>query len=226
VLPVAAAVSGAYVLFGRRYVLNRGTTWEERHAWFPGDDIVPGGRRGGTMAITIEAPPARVWSWLVQMGCDRGGWYSWDRLDNAGEPSARSIEPRWQHPAVGDRWASRPNGSAWFEVAALDPERFLALRAPLDIRGRPFDPARARPSLYFDTVWCFALRELPGERTRLLVSGYATGRPRLLHVLAGLLFWEPAHLVMQTRQLREIKHRAEHALAREAMETSPVGEPA
>jgi hypothetical protein len=131
------------------------------------------------MAVTIDAPPSGVWPWLVQMGCDRAGWYSWDRLDNGGTPSAARIHPEWQRVAVGHRWAAAQSGSAWFEVAVLEPEHFLALRAPLDLRGRPFDPAGPRPRFYSDSTWCFLLRELPGGRTRLVVSGYAAARPKL-----------------------------------------------
>jgi proline iminopeptidase len=162
------------------------------------------------MAVTIEAPPARVWPWLVQMGCDRAGWYSWDRLDNGGVPSAEQIHAQWQNLAVGDRLSSTPSGSAWFEVAALEPQRFLGLRAAIDLRaGRPFDTAGARPRFYIDALWAFQLKELPGGRTRLVVSGYASARPRFLQDIADLLFWEPAHWIMQTRQFANLKRRAE-----------------
>jgi hypothetical protein len=60
------------------------------------------------MAATIEVPPSQVWPWLIQMGCDRAGWYSWDRLDNAGVSSADLIHPEWQQIAVGDHLLSRP----------------------------------------------------------------------------------------------------------------------
>ncbi len=69
--------------------------------------------------------------------------------------------------AAGDRLASTPSGRAWFEVAALDPERFLGLRAPIDLRGgRPFDTAGPRPRFYVDALWGFHLKELPEGRTR------------------------------------------------------------
>ena len=100
--------------------------------------------------MTIDAPPALVWPWLVQMGCDRAGWYSWDRLDNGSVPSAERIHPEWQTLAVGDRLVSTPSGGAWFVVAALEWERFLGLRPSLDWRGRPFDPAGPRPRGYLD----------------------------------------------------------------------------
>jgi hypothetical protein len=74
----------------------------------------------------------------MEMGCDRAGWYSWDRLNNGGGSSAERIHPEWQTLSVGDRLASMPSGRAWFKVAALEWERFLGLRDSLDWRGRPF----------------------------------------------------------------------------------------
>jgi hypothetical protein len=205
----ALGLAAGYAVGVRRRLLSWGASDEEVRGPYPGADLVPGGERGATMAVTIHAPPSRVWPWLVQMGCDRAGWYSWDRLDNGGAPSAAHINPEWQRIAVGDRLASTPSGSAWFEVAAIDPERFLALRASFDLRGRPFDPHGPRPGSYTDSVWCFLLRELPGARTRLIVSGYASASPRLAQAIANFVFWEPVHWVMQTRQFANLKRRAE-----------------
>jgi proline iminopeptidase len=198
-----------YTLAVRPRMLRWGASDEEVRGPYPGADLVPGGRRGATMAITIDAPPSRVWPWLVQMGCDRAGWYSWDRLDNGGTPSAQRIRAEWQTLSVGDRLASIPSGRAWFEVAALEPERFLGLRASLDWRGRPFDPARPHPRAYMDALWGFRLKAWPEGRTRLIVSGYSVARPQFLRVLADVVFWEPAHWVMQARQLVNLKRRAE-----------------
>jgi hypothetical protein len=207
-LAAALGLIGTYALGIRPRLLRWGANDEEVWRPYPGAELVPGGKRGATMAVTIAAPPSRLWPWLVQMGCDRAGWYSWDRLDNGGVPSAERIHPEWQGLAVGDRLASTPSGRAWFEVAALEPERFLALRASLDLRGRPFDPAGRWPRSYSDSVWCFLLEGLPGERTRLVVSGYASARPRLAHAIGSLIFWEPAHWVMQVRQFANLKRRA------------------
>jgi Acyl-CoA dehydrogenase, C-terminal domain len=66
-----------------------GAADEEVEDTYPGRELIPDGVRSSTMAVTIEAPPASVWPWLVQMGYDRAGWYSRDRLDNGGRPSAR-----------------------------------------------------------------------------------------------------------------------------------------
>jgi hypothetical protein len=200
---------GAYGLVVRPRLLRWGATDEELRAAYPGADLVPGGRRGATMAVTIEAPPSRVWPWLAQMGCDRAGWYSWDRLDNGGVASAQEIHPEWQNITAGQRLASSPSGHAWFEVAAVDPERFLALRASLDLRGRPFDTADQRPKFFTDSLWAFRLEKLPQDQTRLVVSGYASSRPRPLTAVGDFVFWEPAHWIMQTRQFANLKRRAE-----------------
>jgi proline iminopeptidase len=143
------------------------------------------------------------------MGVDRAGWYSWDRLDNFGRRSHERIHPEWQEISVGGRLAAKPDGSYWWEVAALEPERFLGLRMSLDLRGRPFDPAGARPRFFTDSLWGFLLEELPARRTRLVVSGYWSLRPRWLRPVASVLVLEPSHWVMQTRQFANLKRRAE-----------------
>src|SRR6266540_4220396 len=91
----------AYALAVRPRLLHWGGTEEEVRRPYPGSDVVSGGERGATMAVTIDAPPSQVWPWLVQMGCDRAGWYSWDRLDNGGRPSAERIHPEWQGASGG-----------------------------------------------------------------------------------------------------------------------------
>jgi proline iminopeptidase len=193
-------------------MLRWGATEEEVERPYPGADLVPGGERVATMAVTVDAPPSQVWPWLIQMGCDRAGWYSWDRLDNGGVPSADRIHAEWQEIAVGDHLASSPSGGTWFEVAALEPERFLALRASVDLRGHPFDPAGPRPRYWTDTVWCFLSEELPRGRTRLVVGGYAARGPSLLQSALSFVFWEPAHWIMQSRQFANVKWRAERPL--------------
>ena len=93
------ALGSVYALLVRPRLLRWGASDDELTSSFPGADLVPGGVRTATMAVTIDAPPSRAWPWLVQMGTDRGGWYSWDLLDNFGRPSADRIPSR----VAGDR---------------------------------------------------------------------------------------------------------------------------
>jgi hypothetical protein len=164
---ISAAILAALGLlcvyaFGVRPRLMRwGATNEEVDRPYPGADIVPGAKRGTTMAVTIDAPPSAVWPWLVQMGVDRAIWYTWDYWRPFGRRSAGRIHPEWQDISVGHHMASTLDGSVWWEVAALEPERFLGLRMSVDLRGRPFDPKGTPPHR-------FALG---------LPSGRAAGRP-------------------------------------------------
>jgi hypothetical protein len=81
----------------------------------------------------------------------------------------------------------------------------------LDLRGRPDDTQGARPRFYTDSLWGFLLEELPDGRTRLVVSGYWSLRPRWLQPVMSFLFVEPSHWIMPTRQFTNLKRRAERA---------------
>ena len=167
------------------------------------------------MATTIAAPPSDVWPWLVQMGCDRAGFYSWDRLDNGGRPSAERIHAEWQDLAVGDRISCVPDASAWFDVAMLEPERVLVLRSSLQLPGgERFDPAVGMPRASIDSTWAFLLSPTPEGGTRLVVRTNARGRPQGVFELFNWLAGEPAHRVMQAKQLTELRRRAQGAVPR------------
>jgi hypothetical protein len=67
-----------YAAWVRPQLMRWGATDEEVSGPYPGADLVPEGERSPTMAVTIDTSPDQVWPWLVQMGGDHGGWYSWD----------------------------------------------------------------------------------------------------------------------------------------------------
>ena len=107
-----------------------------------GDDLVPGSTIIETHQIDIDAPAATVWPWLVQLGYERGGFYSFDlleRLAGVGITNARRIEPRWQDLAVGA-----------LTVARLDPEHCLVLSSD----GGVVPPGAG---MDFDFSWAFVL---------------------------------------------------------------------
>lgn len=204
---LAAAVYGGWV---RPRLVRWGATDEEVTGPYPGADVVPEGKRGPTMGVTIAAPPDQVWPWLVQMGGDRGGWYSWDRLDNGGRPSAHEVHPEWQDLAVGDfvkYWRRDGAVDAW-RVAVLEPNRFLGLHGLTDLRLRNLDPEQPRPRGYTEGLWGFLLTGLPGGRTRLVIGGYEAFRPRWL----GRVFsYAPVVWIMQARTMAVLKRNVESA---------------
>ena len=148
----------------------------------PGDDLVAEPMMSDTRGITIDAPPAAVWPWLVQLGYGRGGWYSYDRLDTRG-PSATRIKPELQHLAIGEVVPTDPDGG--FVVRALEPERSLVLFVDDEVaalqRGRQpseetvpaglqasgkFMQAAMPPR--FAVSWAIVLEPMTGGRTRLI----------------------------------------------------------
>lgn len=194
------------------------TTRSERRRPLPGDTLIPNSAATVMHAITIDATPESVWPWLVQMGSGRAGWYSYDWVDNDGRPSASEIVPSLQHVVPGDIMPALPGEKRSFIVAAVEPAHNLILVVPAASGG-------------LVVTWDFFLEPLALGRTRLLVRGRvnaqwpagamatasARRRPieRVYALLANMPRWLMApiakfgHGIMQARQLRGIKRRAE-----------------
>ena len=83
-LAVFVAAGLIYNLALRSWCLRWGTTPAEAHATLPGDDLFPVYAGEATHAITIHAPPEQVWPWLMQIGQDRSGFYSYTFLEKFG----------------------------------------------------------------------------------------------------------------------------------------------
>jgi hypothetical protein len=208
-LAAACAAPVLYARWVRPRLLTWGATPDEITSAYRGDGLVPEPDGSSTMATTLPAPPEEVWPWLVQMGYDRAGWYSWDRLDRGGQPSADRIVPEWQHLQEGQHLNVEPKGQNWFAVAVVEPARELVLRAGTEFpSGRPFDARSASvPRAYLDGIWGFYLRPVEGGQTRLVVRTRGRSRPRPLMALFDLLVGEPGHFIMQTRQFHNLRTR-------------------
>lgn len=172
----------------------------------PGDDLLADAAAQMTDAITIRAKPEAIWPWLVQMGCRRAGWYSYDFLDNAGIESAREIHPELQRIEVGETLPATPEGDDGFEILRVDPPRVLVLGGlfdPVSHSQLPF--ASSRPERYWHVSWAFVLEPLNGE-TRLLVRARAAfSEKERLHAA-----WiRPVHHFMERAQLRGLAARVE-----------------
>jgi len=216
-LGLVAAASAAYLL--RRQGKRWGASEEEVSRPLPGDDLVPHPMLETTHAITIHAPAAAVWPWLVQMGYDRGWWYtdaSWYRLLETvlwkAKPhtSADCIISELQGLSVGDTVPDGPPGTAFFTVARLQPQKALALystshllfMAPASVRNNP------RLGLYGNFSWVFVLDEQAEGGTRLIVRTRASYGPHLFRVLTLPLLY-PGDFLLARMMLRTIRQRVE-----------------
>ena len=126
---VGVAIVGVYAAVVRRLQLVWGATTEEAGSALPGDDLVPGADLIATRGIDVRATPAQVWPWIAQLGQGRGGFYSYDALENlvgCDIHSADRIVPEWQHPQVGDEVKLHPEVA--LAVALVQPGHALVLR--------------------------------------------------------------------------------------------------
>ncbi|MGI5202450.1 hypothetical protein ACQEU6_12885 [Spirillospora sp. CA-108201] len=205
---LACGAVAAYAAAIRPALLRWGVTDREADTAYPSDELIENATSQSTMAVSLPGPPEAVWPWLVQMGCGRAGWYSWDVIDNGGRLSADRVVPAWQELAVGDHVPAVPSGRTYFRVEALDPGRTLVLRSDLELpSGRSFDPRGPMPRAYTDGIWAFHLRRLPDGCTRLIVRTRGRGAPSLANRVFAWVFGEPAHFAMQHRQFRGLRRR-------------------
>ncbi len=198
---------------------NISASRDEQQRAMPGDGLVPEAMLTITHAITIDAPPDRVWPWLSQMGSLRGGWYSYDRIDNGGRPSADRVLDEYQQLAPGDVLPCLPGASDAFVVAVVEPPRDLTLTVP-----GAHGPA---------TSWEHLVEPVEPERSRLIVRGrvargwkqmareaHTVGqRPVFIEYVYRLVGRLPdtwliaiaglGHRWMEARHLRGIKRRVE-----------------
>jgi hypothetical protein len=209
-----AAIGGAaaaYILLARPRHLRWGTTDQESDEPLPGDDLIQSPNLAATRAVTIRASADQVWPWIAQLGQGRGGFYSYDFLENlvgCDIHSADRIVPEWQDVGVGDEVKLHPEVA--LAVAALEPGRSLVLRGGVPMGNTP-------PP--YDFTWAFVLRERPDRTTRLLVrERYAYTRRWAPLVVEPV---EAVSFVMSQKMLRGIRDRAERTTGRPLESPTP-----
>jgi hypothetical protein len=179
----------------RRWMGRWGTTPSDLSRVMAGDDLIGDPTYSGTMAVIVNARPDDIWPWLVQMGYQRGGLYSYDWLDRLfgflDRPSATCILPEFQHLAVGDE-IPLGRGPGW-PVAVMEARRALVL----DMRNMGG----------IDWVWQSVLYPIDEKRTRLVSRCRVRSRTVWAWLLTSAI--EPAGFIMTRRMLLGLKQRAE-----------------
>lgn len=194
--------------------------------YYDGDEIISDPLIQLMYQIDIEAQPSEIWPWLVQVGYHRGGWYidKWtDRLEQqyfwpllvpreargTWKPPADEILPEYQNLQVGDRIPDGPPGSAHYDVALLESQRFMVLHATTHIKymaPKFFQGTRFEPS--GEWSWAFILKPISESRTRLISRWRGKGEPRLyMNMIKPFLILIDRH--QQKEILKGIKRRVE-----------------
>ncbi|MEN8114964.1 MAG: hypothetical protein ABFS21_11330 [Actinomycetota bacterium] len=189
----------------RRWRTQWGTLPEERSLPLPGDDLVPDPNWGYNHAVSIAAPPEVVWPWIAQIGQGRGGFYSFELLENmfgCRITNAETILGGHQTVAIGDEIRLHPSVPA-LRVAVVEIGRALALL------GAPVESAVEENA----TLWAFHVLDDGPGRSRLVERGKTTHGTSLADRLSfSPLLVEPIGFVMSREMLLGIKERAEAAV--------------
>jgi hypothetical protein len=215
---VLLSIGIVFASFVRPWYLRWGTTSLEALIELPGDEILPKTGSRATRAITIHAPADRVWPWLAQIGQDRGGFYSYDLLENlvgCRMPTVDVLRPDKQSWQLGDKlWMYPPDKAGGIGFATL--RSYIPGRA-LGFATRMTGTPLTAPE---DGSWSFVLLPLGDSASRLVVRGRGAPGRSLLGVAFDRSIFEPAHFAMERRMMVGLAQLAEsgsrHRLANHA----------
>ena len=149
---------------GRRR-LRWGTIGSEATDPLPGDDLVPDPKWSYTLGIGIDAPPDAVWPWIAQVGQRRGGFYTYQALENlvgCKITNTSEILPEYQEPALGSEIYLHPTAPPMRVEIVDPPEAFVLFGSPADIGSE---------TSWGMSTWQFVLRPGSNGTTRFLTRG-------------------------------------------------------
>ncbi len=186
-LMIAAGVIGTYLVVVGPRQRRWGATQEEVARGMPGDGLLRRDAPSTTRATTIDASPEVVFPWLLQIGYGRGGWYSYDWIDNDGKPSVERIDPELQRLAVGDRIEMLPGLGPI--VREIEPNHHIVSGSETD-------------------SWCLLVEPTHDGRTRL-ISRWRQDWPKSAGTYAWIALSDPGAFIMEQKMLRRIRGLAE-----------------
>ena len=201
-----AALIGFHLLAPplRSYRARWGATEQDLERALPGDDLVPAAKWQFTHAVTINAPASEVWDWLVQIGADRGGLYSYEGLENLAGcdmHNAVRIMPEYQQLRRGDEIRIHPKAPG-MKIEDLETGKYILVHN--DNRTSVGVP-------YINMTWLWYLDALDATTTRLISRSRNDYSPELANRLwMGPLLVEPISFVMERKMLLTIKLLAEY----------------
>jgi len=179
-------------------VLGKMELPDEDKLALPGDEIILDAGYAYTHAKNIEAPRNIIWRYLMQLGCDRAGWYSIDLLDHDGEPSINHLVKGWETRTIDDKLAATPAGDGFFDVCAVNHENYFVIGGHGHRLGEEFK-----------TSWSFVLEPIGEDATNLITRVRVNIEPGLNSWLQGTLIAPLIHGIMQHVQLKTLKRYAE-----------------
>lgn len=202
-----------YILFLRSWHMRYGTIGDEATRPLPGDEMVKSPKALATHGEQINASAAEIWPWLVQMGQARGGFYSYDWLENlfgCDITNADRVMPEFQDLKVGDGVKLHPKAPP-LTVKIIEPERAIVIVGGTDLQpSMTIDRSFLGLHRYKAYTWAFVLDEQSPNSTRFLARVRGDWRGGgIIGFIRNRVFMEPAHSIMQRKMNLGLKERVE-----------------
>lgn len=192
-------MAAAFLTFWLPYWRRWGATDAGMKRALPGDEIVPKPKGGYTHATTTNAPRKQVWLWVAQIAQERGGFYSYDFLENLVGCNIHSVENiilEYQHDEKSPGLKMHPKMLP-MPIISTELERTLAFGGRID----PDTPVS----------WLFLLEDSGENSTRVITRWEYDHKPGIGCRIGYGIIMEPIACVMQRKMLLGIKKRAEQA---------------
>jgi hypothetical protein len=209
---VCAALEGAGLVawnlvatpFVGRTRLRWGTRGTEATDPLPGDELVPHPKWTYTLGIDVAAPPEAVWPWIAQIGQRRGGFYSYQTLENmfgCRITNTTEILPEFQRPEVGGEIYLHPSAPPMRIEMVVPPHTLVLFGSPADV---------AAQKSWGISTWQFVIVPDAAGGSRLLTRGRSDYSPGWATRLTfGRFPIEPITFVMSRKMMLEVKRLAE-----------------
>ena len=195
----------------RRWYNHWGADRYERRRRLPGDSRVPHPRLQYTRAITIHAPASIVWGYIVQIGQEHAGLYSYDVLENligCGMRAVERIVPEWQQVQVGDKVRLGPSGYPVYEIVDIEPGHALVMAGADPKTEQVTEITDPPPENYTNFVWSIVVETIHDHITRLISRARLDYSPEPSNEILWR-FFEPVNFVMERKMMQSIKRLAE-----------------
>ncbi|MBT8183214.1 MAG: hypothetical protein KJN76_00110 [Eudoraea sp.] len=178
---------------------------------FPADDLIPGPKSSFTHGVIIQAPASDVWPWIAQIGQGRGGFYSYEALENLSGLNIYNSDrvlPQYQNPKVGDTIPFGPKDA--YPIVYCDPGKGMAIENQYDFdTKKTFDPEISSPANYLQLTWLWYVEPLDNKTSRFISRNRVTYSSSTKTNIMFKVLMEPVVFAMDRKMCLGIKKRAE-----------------
>lgn len=177
----------------------------------PGDHLVKKPRSHFSHGIKINAPVEYVWPWVAQMGKDRGGFYSYEALENIaglGIYNSETILGEFQDPKVGDIIPFGPDGGSPLVICEKGRAMVIEHCDDLDKKSTS-DPVKGSSKNFLHLSWLWYIESIDEGFTRFISRNRVNYNPSIKNRIIFKFLAEPIIFAMDRKMCLGIKKRSE-----------------